>query len=161
MVVFSNHCLGPSAELFVSDETAALMLQATAAAARHFAEARWEVELVLWLDARAELGPQVLDVSEIAWTPDHFDVQRNFLVAAIRRASVADHALAFERWRSLVEAHPRESLLAGRRWEWPNNRGGDIRSTAAMRDTAPDAADSGECGEATRYIGTSDLSLGR
>src|SRR5215213_7107458 len=72
MVVFSNRRLGPSAELFVSIEVASTLLRETAAAARPVAEARWEVELVLWLDSRADAGSQVLDVADIAWTPEHF-----------------------------------------------------------------------------------------
>lgn len=120
MVVFSNQQLGPSAELFVSDEVAATLLRETAAAARPFAEARWEVELVLWLDSRADLGAQVLDVGDIAWTPDHFLAQRTFLTAAIQRAARSgEHALAFDRWRRLVEAHPADSVQVGRRWQWP------------------------------------------
>ena len=54
MVVFSNHRLGPSAELLVSDDVAVAVLRATANAARPFAEARWELELVLWLDRRGD-----------------------------------------------------------------------------------------------------------
>ena len=119
MVVFSNHRLGPSAELLVSDDVAAYVLRATAAAARPFAEARWEIELVLWLDARADARAQVLDVADIAWTPEHFELQRGFLIDAILRAAEsADHALAFDRWRRLIEAHPAESVQVGRRWQW-------------------------------------------
>lgn len=120
MVVFSNHRLGPRAELFVSDEVAATMLRATAAAARPYAEARWEVELVQWLDCRADAGAQVLDVGDIAWTPDHFEAQRRFVVAAIERAArTGEHARAFERWRHMVEAHPPNAVSVGRRWQWP------------------------------------------
>lgn len=123
MVVFSNHRLGPSAELFVSDEVAAAMLRMTAAAARPFAEARWEVELVLWLDSRAELGAQVLDVSDIAWTPDHFLAQQKFVVAAIQHAAGSgEHSLAFDHWRRLVASHPAEAVRVGRRWQWPARR---------------------------------------
>jgi len=129
MVVFSNHRLGPSAELLVSDEIATAMLRATATAARPFVEARWEVELVLWLDWRAELGHQVLDVSEIAWTPEHFEIQRTFLMEAIQRASEgAEHALAFDRWRRLIEAHPREAVQVGRRWQWPRTTEDSIQA---------------------------------
>ena len=121
MVVFSNHRLGPSAELFVSDDVASMMLRETAAAARPFAEARWEVELVLWLDSRADVGSQMLDVSDIAWTPDHFAAQRAFVVEAIQRAArCGEHALAFDRWRRLVESHPADSVQVGRRWVWPS-----------------------------------------
>lgn len=142
MVVFSNRRLGPSAELLVSDEVARTMLDRTAHAARPFAEARWELELVLWLDRRAmqiestspafsgsafglaatrqsSRGGHVIDVGDIAWTPDHFAGQREFLVSAIVRAAAAtEHALAFDRWRRLIEAHPAESVQVGRRWCW-------------------------------------------
>ena len=119
MVVFSNHRLGPSAELLVSDEVAKTILRATAAAARPFAEARWELELVLWLDSRAERGGQVLDVADIAWTPDHFEPQRRFMIEAIlRAATTVEYALAFDRWRRMIEAHPAESVQVGRRWQW-------------------------------------------
>src|SRR4051794_38274812 len=119
MVVFSNHRLGPSAELLVSDDVARWILHATAAAARPFAEARWELELVLWLDSRAEKPSKVLDVADIAWTPDHFEPQRRFLLDAILRAAAsADHALAFDRWRRMIEAHPADSVQVGRRWQW-------------------------------------------
>ncbi len=125
MVVFSNHRLGPSAELFVSDEVAASILRETAAAARPFAEARWEVELVLWLDSRADAGAQLLDVGDIAWTPDHFELQRRFVIEAIQRAArCGEHALAFDRWRRLVEGHPADSVQVGRRWQWPGGRPG-------------------------------------
>jgi hypothetical protein len=136
MVVFSNHRIGPSAELLVSDEVAMAVLKATASAARPFAEARWELELVLWLDRRSDQiaeaagpsvaatkassrGGMVLDVADIAWTPDHFEAQRRFLIDAILRAAAsADHALAFDRWRRMIEAHPADSVQVGRRWQW-------------------------------------------
>lgn len=151
MVVFSNRRLGPSAELLVSDDVARAMLGDTATAARPFAEARWEVELVLWLDRHSaslrdaarssEAGPcgrramhiesapaatrqssrggYVLDVSDIAWTPDHFEAQRMFFTSAIMRAAAGtEHALAFDRWRRLIEAHPADSVQVGRRWLW-------------------------------------------
>jgi hypothetical protein len=119
MVVFSNRRLGPSAELLVSDEVASTMLRATADAARTHAAARWEIELVQWLDGRAERGGQILDVADIAWTPDHFERQRRFLVDAILAAArVLPHALAFDRWRHLIEAHPADSVQVGRRWQW-------------------------------------------
>ena len=142
MVVFSNHRLGPSAELLVSNDVAASLLKATAHAARPFAEARWELELVLWLDRRADQiedgrapggssrvaegatrassrGGMVLDVADVAWTPEHFEAQRRFLIDAILRAAAsAEHALAFDRWRRMIEAHPADSVQVGRRWQW-------------------------------------------
>ena len=120
MVVFSNHRLGPSAELLVSDDVAMALLRATARAALPFATARWELELVRWLVARADAKRPVLDVSEIAFTPEHFEKQREFLIAAIQRAGKgAEHAPAFDHWRRLIEAHPRGSIQVGRRWQWP------------------------------------------
>jgi hypothetical protein len=118
MVVFSNHRLGPSAELLVSDDVARAILHATALAARPFAEARWEIELVAWLESRAARAGKVLDVQDIAWTPEHFEPQRRFLIDAIHRAASADHALAFDRWRRMIEAHPADSVQVGRRWQW-------------------------------------------
>jgi hypothetical protein len=119
MVVFSNHRLGPSAELLVSDDVAVLLLRSTAAAARPFAEARWEQELVTWLEGRAESRTSDIDVADIAWTPDHFEPQRRFLIDAIvRAAATVEHALAFERWRRMIEAHPADSVQVGRRWQW-------------------------------------------
>ena len=121
MVVFSNQRLGASAELLVSDEVALEMLRTTAAQASPVAAARWEHELVRWLERRAaeSLGLATLDVGEIAWTPDHFEAQRAFLLAAIARASEgSEHGLAFDRWRRLIEAHPRDSVQVGRRWNW-------------------------------------------
>lgn len=123
-VVFTNQRLGPSAELLISEEVAAAMLHATADAASRAAEARWEHELVRWLAARAEAGAQAargraLDVGDIAWTPDHFEAQRRFLIDAIVRAALgSEHAGAFERWRRMIEAHPRDSVQVGRRWQW-------------------------------------------
>jgi hypothetical protein len=162
MVVFANRYLGPSAELFVSDDVAQAVLRHTANAARPFARARWEIELVLWLDSRADLGPQVLDVSDIAWTREHFDHQRTFLIDAIQGAArLGLHPLVFDRWRRLVELHPRDAVLAGRRWQWPHNPPPGPRSPVPMRDTAADVVDGGERSEAVGYIGTADLSLGR
>lgn len=117
MVVFSNQRLGPHAELLVSTEVAAEMLWATAQAACPVAKARWEFELVAWLSHRATATKDHLDVAEIAWTPDHFELQLQFLVAAIRRAAQgSSHASALERWCSLVEAYPRSSVQVSRRW---------------------------------------------
>jgi len=120
MVVFSNQRLGPGAELLVSDQVATEILRATAAAAAPFAEARWELELVRWLERRACGAPVTdLDVSEIAWTPDHFGMQQRFLLDAIRRASESgEHPAAFERWKRLIEAHPAESVQVRSLWNW-------------------------------------------
>lgn len=124
MVVFSNQRLGPSVELVVGNDVAAAMLQATADAMRSRADARWEQELVRWLDERARAAGRAettatLDVSEIAWTRDHFDAQRWFLVDALARATLrSEHAAALERWRHMIEAHPRDSVQLARRWTW-------------------------------------------
>jgi hypothetical protein len=117
MIVFSNHRLGPAAELLVSREVAEEMLAATAVAARALAANRWEHELVEWLIGRGRAGGLTIDVADIAWTPDHFDGQRRFLLGAIDRASDgSEHARAFARWARLIEAHPRDSVQVGRRW---------------------------------------------
>jgi hypothetical protein len=130
MVVFSNRRLGPASELLVSAAVAEAMLHATAAAARPEAEARWEHELVRWLEgrmARPEPAPPVpprarppeaiIDVGEIAWTPENFDRQRRFLLGAIERAAESsEHARALRRWARMVEEHPKDSVQFGRRW---------------------------------------------
>jgi hypothetical protein len=125
VVVFSNQRLGAREELLVSDDVALEMLRTTAAHALPVAAARWEHELVRWLERRAAVdhpsgaGLATLDVGEIAWTPDHFEAQRAFLLAAIERAAEgSEHGLAFDRWRRLIEAHPRDSVQVGRRWIW-------------------------------------------
>lgn len=119
MVVLSNRRLGPSAELLVSREVFAALVRAVAAAARPAARARWEHELVAWLERLAATGTAGLDVSDIAWTPEHFERQRGFLVDAIRVAMTAScHVRALAHWCELVEVHPRESVQVGRRWQW-------------------------------------------
>jgi hypothetical protein len=119
MVVLSNRRLGPSAELLVSREVAAQALGEVAAAAGPAAEARWEHELVAWLERCATSGAS-FDVCDIAWTPEHFEHQRHFLVDAVRRAAATSHhARVLLRWRGMIEAHPRESVQVGRRWRWP------------------------------------------
>lgn len=120
MVVFSNRRLGPSAELLVSRGVAAELLVEVAAAARPGARARWEHELVTWLERCAAAEHAGIDVSDIAWTPEHFEHQRGFLLAAIRRAEVASpHGRALARWCQMIEAHSRELVQVGRRWQWP------------------------------------------
>jgi hypothetical protein len=127
MLVFSNDRLGASAEIVVSNEVAAAMLQQVADAIRTRAEARWELELLRWLDDRALAAGRTtdtlaIDVSEIAWTRDHFDAQRWFLIDAVARAMLqSDHAGALDRWRRMIEAHPRDSVQFGRRWSLPLN----------------------------------------
>lgn len=129
MVVFSNARLGPAAELLVSPAVARGMLLAAAEAAREAARARWELELVRWLDERAGrvVGAAApagdrdvrVDVEHIAWTPENFERQRQFVVAAIQRAADhSEHARALARWAGLVEAHPRAAVQVGRRWIW-------------------------------------------
>jgi len=130
MIVFSNRRLGPASELLVSAGVAGAMLRATAAAARPEAEARWEQELVQWLEERARPpeaatressrgrpAESVIDVGEIAWTPDNFDRQRRFLLRAIEQAAeTSEHARALRLWAQMIEAHPRDSVQFGRRW---------------------------------------------
>ena len=119
MVVLSNRRLGPSAELMLSEQVASAMLREIASAARTVAEARWELELVRWLEWRAQLPSHVLDVAEIAWTPENFERQRQFLIDAIGRAQqTSEHSAVLDRWRRLIEAHPRDSVVFGRRWQW-------------------------------------------
>jgi hypothetical protein len=119
MVVFSNHRLGPAAELLVSPEVASAMLRETAEAARPLAQGRWEHELVLWLEDRSRNPGPAVDVSEFAWSPDNFERQRQFVTDAIERASLgSEHARAFALWAKMIVGHPRESVVVGRRWRW-------------------------------------------
>jgi hypothetical protein len=121
MVVFSNRRLGASAELLVSGEVAGELLREVAAAAHPSAQARWEHELVSWLERCAAAGNPQIDVGDIAWTPEHFERQRQFLIDAIQRAQDGSrHGRALTRWCGLIEAHPRESVQVGRRWQWPS-----------------------------------------
>ena len=116
MIVFSNHRLGPAVELLVSAEVAESMLRATADAARTAAQARWEQELVAWLEACAARC-STLDVADIAWTPENFERQRQFVLAAITAAADgSEHARPLGRWARMIEAHPRDSVQFGRRW---------------------------------------------
>lgn len=120
MVVFSNRRLGPSAELLVSDEIAAELLREVAAAAGTKARARWEHELGSWLSRCAAARCTSFDVSDIAWTPEHFDEQRGFLIDAIRQAQDgSQHGPALARWAQMIEDHPRGAVVVGRRWQWP------------------------------------------
>lgn len=121
MIVFSNQRLGPAAELLVSPAVAVAMLRDTAEAARLNADGRWERELATWLDARAAATGATIDTGDIAWSPDNFDRQRQFLLDAIERArsAASDHARALALWARMIEAHPRDSVQVGRRWSWP------------------------------------------
>lgn len=120
MVVFSNQRLGPAAELLVSPGVASAMLRATAEAARPIAESRWEHELVAWLEERARSVLDILDVGEIAWSPENFERQRGFLTDAIERASLGSpHARALALWGRMIGAHHRQHVVVGRRWQWP------------------------------------------
>ena len=119
MVVYSNRRLGAAAELLVSPEVATAMLVDTAAAARPLAEGRWELELVLWLEDRAHRLPTDLDVDDIAWSPENFERQKRFVIDSIERAALTSpHARALHLWCRLFEAHPREHVVVGRRWQW-------------------------------------------
>jgi len=117
MIVFSNHRLGPAAELLVSPEVAEGMLKETAIAASSSAENHWERELVRWLKERAGTAAITLDVGDLAWSPEHFERQRRFLIDAIvNAAKTSEHARALNLWAAMIEAHPRESVQVGRRW---------------------------------------------
>jgi len=118
MVVFSDRRAGGGAELWVSFTAARAIVRAAAEAARVAAEDRWERELVRWLELRAETAPGI-DVGEIAWTPDHFERQRRFVVDALERAARSgQHAPALLRWAALVDAHSQAFVQFGRRWSW-------------------------------------------
>lgn len=134
MIVFSNHRLGPAAELLVSAEVAESMLRDTGEAAAAAAVDRWERELVRWLEQRAGVvaasgrvsdadlrrarpAHTGIDVGEVAWSPEHFERQRRFLIDAIEAAAKpSQHVRALGRWAAMIEAHPRGSVQVGRRW---------------------------------------------
>ena len=121
MIVFSNQRLGPAVELLVSAVVAADMLRETASEARSSASSWWERELVKWLDNRATRLERLetVDVDHIAWSPENFESQRQFLLGALQRAAEASvHARAFGLWARMIEAHPRDSVQVGRRWLW-------------------------------------------
>jgi hypothetical protein len=124
MLVFSNQRLGPVAELMVSRDVAVSLLRLVAEAARVAATAYWESELVRWLDEqalRASVTPLAItiDVSEIAFTPQHFDRQRRFLLDAIEEARAeTPYSRVLVDWADLIKAHPRDSVQFGRRWLW-------------------------------------------
>jgi hypothetical protein len=116
MIVLSNRRLGPAAELLVSPEVAAEAFRATALVAASRADGRWERELARWLESHAGT-PANVDVADIAWTPEHFEGQRRFLLEAIQTAiEMCEHGRALTRWAAMIEAHPRESVQVGRRW---------------------------------------------
>jgi hypothetical protein len=122
MLVFSNQRLGPAAELFVGDETASEILRSVADAARPIASAMWEHELVRWLDEQSTQqgkSTRTIDVGDIAFTPQHFERQRRFLIEAIERAREAsDHSRVLSAWAVLIEGYPSDSVQFGRRWIW-------------------------------------------
>lgn len=124
MLVFSNQRLGPAAELMVARDVAVSLLKLVAEAARPFANAYWERELVRWLDEQAvraavERAAISIDVGDIAFTPQHFDRQRRFLLEAIEEARAeTPYARVLVDWADLIKAHPRDSVQVGRRWVW-------------------------------------------
>lgn len=127
MLVLSNQRLGPAAELLVSREAAVAVLQGVAQAARPFARAQWEYELVRWLDQQALRVAETsthfaIDVGDIAFTPQHFDRQRRFLLEAIEEARAeTPYARVLSDWAQLIKAHPSASVQIGRRWLWHSN----------------------------------------
>jgi hypothetical protein len=116
VIELTNRRLGPGSQLSLASEVVATMLREIADAARPMANARWEHELVRWLDVRAS-RPVSLDVSDLAWTPEHFESQRKFVVDAIHHALESSGCEAvMRRWMVMIAAHPRDCVKAGRRW---------------------------------------------
>lgn len=122
MFVFSNRRLGAAAEVLVSTDRATAMLRAVAVAAAAAAGSHWERELARWLESRAggATASQGLDVTDLAWSPDHFGNQQRFVLAAIASAGIATAGVAgaLTRWGQLIQAHPRAFVQVGRRWNW-------------------------------------------
>jgi hypothetical protein len=79
---------------------------------------------VRWLDEQAlrvSVTPLAItiDVGEIAFTPQHFDRQRRFLLDAIEEARAeTPYSRVLVDWADLIKAHPRASVQFGRRWQW-------------------------------------------
>lgn len=115
----------PSATLATA--LAVRALDALVVVGRARAVSRWELELVAWLDdrrwavvngVRAEL-----DLIEVAWTPDHFADQQQFLLGLCDAAAarpIDDPGVhgALTRVRGVVAAHRRSQVAYGRRWRW-------------------------------------------
>ena len=159
MVVFSNRRLGPGAELIVSRTVAGAMLEELASAARASLASRWEHELVAWLGDLIGGELSVLDVEDIAWTPEHFELQRELLVEALDRAARGSrHERALRSWSRMIAEHPREAIRVGRRWLIP---GATARDSERLRDNDRDAGDSTGGSEASGRVRADDLSLGR
>ena len=124
MLVFSNHRLGPAAEMMLPRDVAIALLRSVAEAARMRSSAIWERELVRWLDEKAlvastTMAPFVIDVGDIAFTPSNFDRQRRFLLEAIDEArDGTPYSRALVDWADLIKAHPRDSVQMPRRWLW-------------------------------------------
>src|SRR5262245_863164 len=121
--VLSNLRMGY--ELAVPRPVAAHALGLAIAAATELAVDRWQRELAAWLGDRqraAIAGGHGLDVSELAWTPDHFTEQQRFvidaLITAAARADVDDVRIALHRMAALVDGHDRTWVVVGRRWSW-------------------------------------------
>ena|SRR5438270_2411036 len=159
MVVFSNRRLGPSAELIVSPAIAIAMLEQAMAAARACPASRWEREWISWLGDLAAAQIEAIDVDDFAWTPDHFELQRDFVLDALARAA---HGSSCERalraWGKLIAAHPRDAVRVGRRWLIPAV---PPRAPSRLRDNDPDAGDGTGGSEASGRVGADGLSLGR
>ena len=131
MITFSNVRVDDTASFTASERDACALLEALAVAARERARDRWQLELVAWLvDRRGAIATAAragVDIGEIAWTPEHFEDQQRFVVAAADLAldlalldgPVAD---ALARLRDLAAAHRRELVSVGRRWQWVGDR---------------------------------------
>lgn len=128
MLVLSNQRIGPTAERMVARDIGASLVRSVAQVARASASSHWERELVRWLDERAQWIVSstsraiVLDVSDIAFTPQHFDRQRRFLLDAIDGACAdVRYVRVLTDWADLIKAHPRDSVQLSRRWIWRPN----------------------------------------
>ena len=158
MVVFSNRRLGPGAELLVSRTVAAAMLEELAAAARASLASRWERELVAWLGDLTGAELSVLDVDDIAWTPEHFELQRELLIDALDRAARGSlHERALRAWSKMIAAHPRAAIRVGRRWLIP---AATARDSERLRDNDRDAGDGTGSSEASGGVRADGVPLG-
>jgi len=122
--VFSNDRMGH--EVAVPRHVATRAVAAFAVAAAEESRDRWQRELAAWLAEQARAlgaGGRGFDVSELAWTPDHFAEQQQFALTAIAIAAAGasgDLRLALDRLAALIAGHDRTWVLVGRRWPWPD-----------------------------------------
>ena len=124
MITIGNLRADDAPVLALTRRAACDALDALARAATDLARARWEHELAAWLaDRRRAIATgalALLDVGEIAWTPERFAEQQAFVAACCARAADGSDALAH--LAALIARHRRADVRVGRRWRWLGGR---------------------------------------